>query len=132
MKFFFALITVSLLFTSCKKVEGKGGLATIKGFVYKQKYNSLGNPINGGRYASADQDIFLIYGEEDNFYDDDIKSSYDGSFEFNYLQKGKYTLFVYEDCSTCQSGKIEKIYPIEITERKQVIDLDTIEVKKQL
>lgn len=132
MKFIFSFIAISILLFSCSKIEGKGGAASIKGVVVKQKYNSIGNPISGGKYVSADQDVFLIYGDEDTFYDDDVKTSYDGSFVFNYLQKGKYTIFVYEDCSSCVSGKKEILIPIEITEKNQVINLDTIVVKKQL
>jgi hypothetical protein len=98
----------------------------------EQLYNSIGNPISGGKYEAADEDVFLIYGDEDAFYDDDLKTSYDGSYVFNYLQKGNYTLFIYEDCNTCPSGKKEILIPIEITERNQIIDLDTIVIKKQL
>ena len=67
-----------------------------------------------------------------SFYDDDLKTSYDGSYVFNYLQKGNCTLFIYEDCNTCPSGKKEILIPFEITERNQVIDLDTIVIKKQM
>jgi hypothetical protein len=132
MKYLFSLVIASTLLFSCSKVEGEGGSATVKGVVMEQLYNSIGNPISGGKYEAADQDVYLIYGNEDTFYDDDIKTSYDGSFVFNYLQKGKYTLFVYEDCSSCPSGKKEILVPFEITERNQVVDLDSIVIKKQL
>jgi len=132
MNYFFSLIIVSSLLYSCSKVEGKGGSATVNGVVMEQKFNSIGNPISGGKYDAADQDVYLIYGDDDTFYDDDIKSSYDGSFVFNYLQKGKYTLFIYEDCNSCASGKKEVLVPFEITERNQVVNLDTIIIKKQL
>jgi len=132
MKYLFSLVIASTLLFSCSKVEGEGGSATVKGVVMEQLYNSIGNPISGGKYEAADQDVYLIYGNEDTFYDDDIKTSYDGSFVFNYLQKGKYTLFVYEDCSSCPSGRKEILVPFEITERNQVVDLDSIVIKKQL
>jgi hypothetical protein len=132
MKYLFSLVIASALLFSCSKVEGEGGSAMVKGVVMEQLYNSIGNPISGGKYEAADQDVYLIYGNEDTFYDDDIKTSYDGSFVFNYLQKGKYTLFVYEDCSSCPSGRKEILVPFEITERNQVVDLDSIVIKKQL
>jgi hypothetical protein len=74
--------------------------------------------------------VYIIYGNESTFYDDDIKTSYDGSFEFRYLKKGNYTVFVYEDCSTCPSGVKEVKIPVEITKNNQIVDLDTINVKK--
>ena len=130
MKNIFLLVIIGLVITSCTKEEGEGGSSSIKGFVYEYKLNILGDTIS--RYAAADQDVFIIYGNEDTFYDDNIKTSYDGSFVFPYLQKGKYTVFVYEDCPTsdCPSGKKEILRTIEITKKKQTVDLDTIDIRK--
>ena len=131
MKKIFLIVLIGVLVSSCTKKEGEGGSATIKGFVYEYKLNILGDTIS--RYAAADQDVYIIYGNEDTFYDDNIKTSYDGSFVFPYLQKGKYTVFVYEDCqvsATCPSGKKEILVPLEITKKNQTIDLDTIDILK--
>lgn len=128
MKNLFLILLIGLTLVSCKKVEGQGGSASIEGFVYEYKLNLLGDTIS--RYSAADQDVYIIYGNEDTFYDDNIKTSYDGSFKFPYLQKGKYTVFVYEDCATCLSGKKEILRTIEITKKNQVIDLDTIDIRK--
>jgi hypothetical protein len=122
------LLFFVLILFGCKKVSGEGGSSTIKGVVIEQLYNSLGNVI--AEYPSPDQDVFIIYGEKSSYYDDDISTSYDGTFEFRYLQKGKYSVFVYEDCSSCLSGKKEKLVEVEITEKNQVVDLDTIYIKK--
>ena len=129
MKNIFLLVIIGLVITSCAKEEGQGGSASIKGFVYEYKINAFSLDTTA-RYAAADQDVYIIYGNEDTFYDDNIKTSYDGSFIFPYLQKGKYTVFVYEDCATCLSGKKEILRTIEITKKNQVIDLDTIDIRK--
>lgn len=128
MKKFLLLVTLGIIISSCSKYEGEGGSSTIKGVVREQRFNSLGNLIS--EYPVADQDVFIIYGNESTFYDDDIKTSYDGSFEFRYLKKGNYTVFVYEDCSTCPSGVKEVKIPVEITNNNQIVDLDTINIKK--
>ena len=128
MKNIFLLVIIGIVITSCTKVEGEGGSGSIKGFVYEYKLNILGDTISP--YAAADQDVYIIYGNEDTFYDDNIKTSYDGSFKFPYLQKGKYTVFVYEDCATCLSGKKEILHTIEIIKKNQVVDLDTIDIRK--
>ncbi len=117
-----------LLLFSCSKYEGQGGAATIKGVVIEQKYNSLGNVI--ASYPIPDHDVYIIYGAENTFYDDDIKTSFDGSFEFRYLRKGTYKIFVYEDCNSCPSGQKEVLKELEITDKNQVLTLDTIYVKK--
>ena len=129
MKNIFLLVIIGLVITSCTKVEGEGGSGSIKGFVYEYKINTFSLDTTA-RYPAADQDVYIIYGNEDTFYDDNIKTSYDGSFKFPYLQKGKYTVFVYEDCATCLSGKKEILHTIEITKKNQVVDLDTIEIRK--
>ncbi|MBM3453412.1 MAG: hypothetical protein FJX84_09785 [Bacteroidetes bacterium] len=122
------LLTIFLLICSCSKYEGEGGSSTIRGVIREQKYNSLGNLIS--EYPIADKDVYIIYGNENTFYDDDIKTSYDGSFEFRYLRKGNYKVFVYEDCNTCPSGVKEVLIPVEITKNNQIVDLDTIDTKK--
>jgi hypothetical protein len=87
--------------------------------------------IPGASYPIADQDVYIIYGAENTFYDDDIKTSYDGSFEFRYLRKGTYKIFVYEDCNSCPSGKKEVLRQVEIKAKKQNLLMDTIYIKKQ-
>ena len=53
------------MISSCKKVEGAGGGATIKGMIQEQKYNALGNII--AEYPGSDVDVYLIYGTTDQF-----------------------------------------------------------------
>jgi len=124
---FFSILLLSFS-NSCKKVEGPGGGAVIKGIIQEQKYNALGNII--AEYPGANQSVYLIYGTTDQFYDDDIKTSYDGSFVFNYLQKGTYTLFVYEDDINQPSGKNVVKQTFEITDKSEVKDLGTINIEK--
>jgi len=121
-------ILVLSISTSCKKVEGSGGGATIKGLIQEQKYNALGNII--AEYPAADKNVYLIYGTSDQFYDDNVKTSYDGSFVFKYLQKGTYTVFVYADDANQPSGKNVVKQTFEITEKGQVKDLGTINTRK--
>ncbi|MEY3586315.1 MAG: hypothetical protein RLZZ243_1379, partial [Bacteroidota bacterium] len=59
-------ILVLSISSSCKKVEGSGGGATIKGIIQEQKYNALGNII--AEYPGSDIDVYLIYGTTDQFY----------------------------------------------------------------
>ena len=67
---FFLAGTVLL---GCKKVEGEGGSSTIHGVVVEKKMNSVGGVI--ASYPIGDQDVFIIYGADDTFYDDKIKYS---------------------------------------------------------
>lgn len=115
---------VLFLFQSCTKVEGPGGSSTIKGKIHVNVYDVAGNLIND--YDASDQDVYLIYGKDGTFYDDDLKTSYDGTFEFNYLQKGDYQLFLYEDCNSCASGEAVVLVDVKITDSKTTTDVGTI------
>ena len=55
-----------MVFSSCRKVEGPGGSVTIKGVVIER--NHVGTSIF--EYPAADQDVYIIYGSENSFYDD--------------------------------------------------------------
>ena len=117
-----SVFLVTILIYSCRKVEGPGGSVTIKGIVVER--NHVGNAVF--EYPAADQDVYLIYGNENSFYDDDIKTSFNGSFEFRYLQKGDYQVFVYEENNAEPSGTSEILIPINASENNQIITLDTI------
>lgn len=117
-----------LLFSSCKKVEGQGGGSTIKGVIYEQKYSVVGTLV--AEYPAVEKDVYIIYGSGNTFYNDKIKTSYDGSFEFNYLEEGDYTVFVYEDSNTEPSGTNTVIVTTEISGKKSTVDLGTINTKK--
>jgi hypothetical protein len=128
MKLFFLFLISTLVlsgFSSCSKTEGPGGAATIAGKIRKEK-------IIAGQtyyYDAVDEDVYLIYGNENTFYDDDIKTSFDGSFEFNYLERGNYQFFVYSDCNSCLSGDTVIIQDVVITDKKEMVDLGTITIQ---
>lgn len=121
----------SLLFalvTGCTKPEGEGGTSAIYGKVYAFDYNSSG--VLQNEFYLADEDVFIIYGDEDNYYDDSYKTSFDGSFRFQYLRPGTYTVFTYSDCESCPSGTEEISQTVEITGNNQDIILDDFEVRR--
>lgn len=119
---------VVLTLSSCKKIEGPGGSSTIQGSVYIINKNAAGAVIS--EYLAPKEDVFIVYGDGDVSFDDDVKTSYDGTFKFTGLEEGNYTVFVYEDCNSCASGKQALLYPVEITEKKSTVDLGTITIIK--
>ena len=125
-KLILPIFILLLVFSSCKKVEGPGGAVTLKGVIIER--NHVGTSIF--EYPAANQDIYLIDGSENSFYDEDLKSSFDGSFEFRYLQKGDYQIFVYEDDNSVASGMSEVLVDVSATQNNQVITLDTIYIDK--
>ena len=125
-KLILPIFILLMVFSSCRRVEGPGGSVTIKGVVIER--NHVGTSIF--EYPAADQDVYIIYGSENSFYDDDVSTSYDGSFEFRYLQKGDYQIFAYQDNPSVASGTDEVLVQVNASENNQVIILDTIYIDK--
>ncbi len=125
----FALLGVMFSTTSCKKYAGPGGKASIEGTLLGIKYDGAGNVL--ATYPLMKHDVYIIYGDdmEQTIPDDDMESSYDGSFAFKFLNKGVYRIFTYAKCPSCASGDTTLLYTVEITDKTQVVDLGTIEVR---
>lgn len=115
---------------SCKKQAGEGGQATIKGKIWVQDWNS-GFTIKNGEYAAMDEDVYIIYGNNVS-YNDRIKTNYKGEFEFKYLRKGQYTIYVYSKDNTLksQSGDTSFVRMVEITSKKQILNIEQITIYK--
>ncbi len=109
-----SMLALAALFilSSCKKEPGEGGLATIKGKLYAYEYNNYGEVIDSGYLAG--ERVFISYGN-DATAEDDVRSGYDGSFEFNWLQKGEYAIWSISRCDSC---------PLSQTFSKQVITIE--------
>lgn len=124
------LIFTVFFFSACKKVEGTGGSSSIRGKISALNYNSAGIYQNNS-YDAADVDVYIIYGDNKTIQDDKVATSYDGSFEFNYLEKGNYTLYVYEKCfgTDCPTGKTVVLKSATISKSKETVDVGTIEIK---
>ena len=124
------VITSVILFSffGCKKDEGLGGTSTISGKVFVHDYDASFQ-ILSATYPKTELDVYIIYGDSHSAYDNNYKTSYDGSFEFKYLQKGKYKLFVYvKDTTGAYLGnyngnapKIPVFVNVEITSNGSVV-----------
>lgn len=108
---------------SCDKPAGEGGTSKITGKVYIRDYNSSFTILQDAFFAMEER-IYIIYGDH-TFYDDDIRTSYDGSYEFNYLRKGTYTIFAYSDDSTFTTpgGMFPVFRTVEITDDNQTVEV---------
>lgn len=123
---FFLLLSLGLLiFSSCKK-PGVGGDATVKGYVHVQKWNSTFTYFIAD-YPGKDIYVYIVYGNHPG-YDKRIKTDYKGEFEFPYLYKGDYTIYLYSRDSTFKdpSGISTIIDTVKITARKETVNLDTL------
>jgi hypothetical protein len=94
-----SLLLCAVLSASCSKDEGEGGTSTIKGKLMVKQYDN-GYRTLLSESAAADENVFIIYGTDHETYDEDYKTSYNGEYEFKYLQKGSYKVFAYTTDTT--------------------------------
>lgn len=135
MKHLFIIIigVIVLLLSACAK-EGKGGAATIEGKVKVRliKETTLDTLTT---FDAQDEDVYIIYGDNLTF-DDDVKTTYNGNFKFDYLYKGDYTVYVYSECTflidSCPNETEAILETITIDKARQEIDLGEIVINKYI
>lgn len=131
MKFSLSLISLVVIiftFSACQKNPGPGGSSNIIGKIHAEVYDGANNLLY--EYDVPKEDVYIIYGEDETTFHDDVETSYDGTFRFEYMETGKYQVFVYTKCTSCPGGKDVIIEDVEITEKKSTIDLGTITIVK--
>jgi hypothetical protein len=128
------LLIIVLLFAiySCKKEEGIGGQAGIKGVINMQHLNCLLEK-SGSPYPAMDVDVYIQYGNN-NYINDKVETSPTGDFQFNYLTPGDYKIIIYSDDTL--NFKTEKEIAIEkrvnINGKKTTVDLSVISIYKHV
>lgn len=95
---------VGLFFNSCKPEEGLGGKAQVTGKIQLKRYCKADASLID-EIPFADQDVYLVFGSDPS-YGDKVKTSYDGTFMFRYLQPGDYSVFYYCD-SILKGGELK-------------------------
>lgn len=134
---FIAIVTL-FMFASCSKEEGEGGRATIKGKVKVKKYDNSFQTLLSESYA-PNEDVYIIYGSDHDTYDNDYKTSYNGEYEFPYLQKGTYKIFAYSVDTTgvSQTGYIDENKPkipvfatVEISDNGETVTAPELTILK--
>lgn len=124
------LILCCLSFFSCKKQPGEGGFASIEGRVYVKDYDDSYTLLTAEYYLPSET-VYIIYGDGTEVANT-VKTSYDGSFKFNYLRKGTYKIFVLGEDSTQPFLAVpkEELVEVNITKRKQKVVLNDFVIIK--
>jgi hypothetical protein len=114
-----------ILLISCEKEPGPGGNSTIYGKVFVKDYNSTFTVLQETYYGPGIW-VYIIYGD-DRDYGDRIETSYDGTYEFQYMRPGNYTIYAYSKDSTLQTNAmVPVIREITVPKKKQDIEVPEI------
>ena len=130
------LFSIAITLCACQKDAGDGGNSSIRGTVKKEIRLILDNPNTVQNIVPAsDYDMYIQYGDHTS-PDDRIQTNYNGEFEFLNLRPGKYTVYCFsKDTNTVAVEWDEDHMPvirnIEITENKQVVEVDEMVVFDQ-
>jgi hypothetical protein len=134
-KTIFRLLTLFALFilaNSCEKPAGPGGKAMIKGKVYAKNFDSYGLSVIS-EYYIAGENVYICYGT-DNAVRNNVRTSTDGSFEFLYLNKGHYKVFVVSRDTSVHVKNSKKTIPVEfeldINSINQTVNLNDFIINK--
>ncbi len=117
------LILLCVFAFSCKKKPGEGGFATIQGKVYVKNYDAFFTYITSEYYLPSET-VYIIYGDGTEI-GETVKTSYDGSFKFNYLRKGNYQIFVLgKDTTSSPKGNPKEVLAkVTISKKKEVVTI---------
>lgn len=120
-----------IAFFSCKKEPGEGGFASIEGKVYVKNYDPYFSILFSEHYLPGET-VYIIYGDGTEI-GNTVKTSYDGSFKFKYLRKGKYKVFVIGEDSSAATRYNPKSELVEVTisEKKQKKVLEDLVILNQ-
>ncbi len=132
----FSILSILLLvgvFAACKKQEGTGGTSSISGNVVADIiFNNKNGDTLGVNQKLANANVYICYGS-DSIPSDNVKTNFNGTYRFDYLQKGTYTLYVLSDNivpSTIYPATNFQLYTvikkqIEVTDRNKNVDAGT-------
>lgn len=120
---------------SCKKQPGEGGNATITGKIKIQDctWNSNGTSVVVNyEYPGYDTDVYITYGDG-NGTDDRVRTDGQGYFNFKYLRKGKYKVFVLSKTKATVTPYYTyhetKTFEVNIGKNKETVDLGEIIIR---
>jgi len=108
------------------------GAAVIRGTITKIKYvkeSRWPNLVEEYRDFAHEHEVYLIYGDRP-FYEERVRTQYNGYFEFANLIPGKYTIFLYSEDVTRVVEHVVLSYEVTITELEQVEDLGEIFIEE--
>jgi hypothetical protein len=117
---------VLLLGAACE--EGPGGTAGITGRVVVQQFDLYGVLFN--EYPAADERVFLVYGQ-DSIVGDETRTHYSGRYQFDFLRKGVYTVYVLSPCSSCPGGEEAITAELEINQSGKLTQAPVLYLREE-
>ena len=121
----FSIVAISFL--GCKKTEGDGGAASVRGhvFVIDFKDDFATKP---DTMIASEEDIYIVYGSNE-IISDKSTTNESGEYGFDYLRKGNYSIIAYSKIpeTDVDTSIVKKI---KITDKKATVQVENIYLYK--
>ncbi len=119
-------------FVKINALDFDEGNSSISGRIYLVNYDQsticTEYPVSDTSFAQ-EQEVYIVYGSHE-FYDDRIRTHYDGTYKFSHLIKGIYKVYTYSEDISGATQMIPVIRQVEITKENQHIIIDDIYIEK--
>ena len=128
------ILVIGIGFSACKKEAGEGGTSVIEGKVYKIYTFQTPQGQKDTLYYQLDagEDVFIIYSDDEGaVYDDNFETDFNGRYRFEFLRKGKYTIYTYTDSSDVNTTYDYPVFRhIEITSNNTTYTVEDFVIEK--
>lgn len=126
--FLLGIIIVSLGFSGCEKTEGEGGKATISGTLMVQLRERIADQVIA-EYEARETRVYIIYGDNE-IYDDEVRTNFDGQYKFEFLYPGTYRIFAYSECRACPEQVNPVFVEVEVGKDDDFVEAPTLYVRE--
>jgi hypothetical protein len=120
----FALTIIVLGIFACKKNNSDDGENALRGCIIEKVYNKDYNVFQ--KDVPAEEERVYLFSGDDSFYSYDTRTSADGTFQFDELAAGGYTVMYYsEDSALSNRGETVALYK-KVTVGSGTTTIDTL------
>jgi hypothetical protein len=117
------ILLICILFVSCTKEAGYGGLGSITGKVYAVDYTPAGI-IEAEGYAPDMKVVIAVSGSSTIL--DETRTNLDGTYSFEELRKGDYVVYSFTECDTCTNNETPVVIKATLENNKSSVTAEDI------
>lgn len=128
LKFLSLIFALVLVLSACSKEPGFGGLSTVSGKVYAKDYKANDPTVIEAEGYTANMKIVLSVDGSGKVLKE-TRTDLNGSFKFEELRKGSYSIWTFSDCDLCTNNDSLVVQTFEITKRKEDVLLPDFNVE---
>lgn len=128
MKQILFFLVLAIVVVGCKKTEGDGGSANIKGKVYVVDFKD-DLALKPDTMLASEEDIYIVYGSNE-IINDKSTTNDKGEYGFEYLRPGNYSIIAYSKLPEMKGADTSIVKTVKISDKKATVTVDDIYINK--